>query len=558
MKDKHTTYNEADLKAQIEELKLQLEEANDALQAIQSGQVDALIVKNDNGPQLYTLKSADQTYRVFIENMNEGAITLNADGIILYANSRFAEMTGYPLSNIIGKELHSMVPENKRESFEQLIREAWHSETKSERLLLSSNHEEIPFLLSLKILQLEEGTELSIILTDLSVQKKAEKELKIKNELLEAAHQATAQLNLELEKKVSERTQDLFTSREHFKFLADNIPVIVWTALPTGELNYFNKRWYEYTGTTFEASKDWGWEEVVHPEDIDRCIQTWRASIITGKAYSIEYRYKRGYDGMYRWHHGHALPFRNENNDIIAWFGISTDIEEQKMAMQKKDDFISVVSHELKTPLTSVKAYIQLAMAYRLQPIPAAVNKFIDKADQFTRKLENLINDIMDVSKIHAGKLQFSVDAVDVNQLLSNCVENSKLLYPAKKFTINTGEQKVAKANYERLEQVILNLINNAVKYAPGSDRIILSALLENNTVRISITDFGIGLTEDQKDLIFNRFYRIASETNTVSGLGMGLYISSEIIKAHGGRMGVESEVGKGSTFYFVIPALNK
>ena len=549
--EENKTYDQ--LLEQVEDLKWQLEEANDALNAIRTGQVDALIVSNENGHKLYTLKSADQTYRVFIENMNEGAITLNKNGIILYSNTRFAQMIDLPLSQVIGSELRSFIPVEAYPSFDKLINKGWNSENKAEQLLVRADNSIVPFLLSLKILELDEGTELSIILTDLSTQKEAERELKLKNELLEAAHTTTARLNMELERKVEERTRDLLTSREHFKFLADNIPVIVWTALPNGELNYYNKKWYDFTGTSFEESKGWGWTDMIHPEDVERSKNSWSISVNTGTAFSTEFRYKRASDASYRWHYVHALPFRNNQNEIIAWFGISSDIEDQKMAMQKKDDFISIVSHELKTPLTSVKAYIQLAMA-NTQPIPGQMNQYIEKADQFTRKLEYLINDIMDVSKIQAGKLQFTIAQVNINKLVSSCIENAKILYPAVNFIFEAGHDLFVSGNYERLEQVVLNLINNAVKYSPGSDEIIVAIKDENDVVRVLVKDFGIGLNPDQKDRIFDRFYRIANVSSAISGLGMGLYISSEIIKAHKGSIGVESKLHKGSTFYFTLP----
>jgi two-component system phosphate regulon sensor histidine kinase PhoR len=207
-----------------EEVRMQLEEANDSLQAIRTGQVDAFVVHGENGHQLYTLKTADQTYRVFIEKMNEGAVTLNRSGLILYSNSRFAEMIDAPLENVLGLAFEHFIPLNSKEKFIRVIENGWTADCKEEITLITKRGREVPCLLSCNTLELDEGTALSLILTDLTIQKRNEQILLVKNEELATAQNATAQLNDELENIVAERTSDLSISREHFKLLADNIP----------------------------------------------------------------------------------------------------------------------------------------------------------------------------------------------------------------------------------------------------------------------------------------------------------------------------------------------
>jgi len=271
------TYEE--LLSEIMELRIQLEESNDAINAIKTGQVDALVINNDGDHQLYTLKSADQTYRVFIEKMKEGAVTLNKDEIILYSNSQFASMMNLPLSKVIGLPFSDFIPQEMREVFKVLIKKGWESDSKGEISLRNHKNKLVPFLLSFSSLELDEGTSLSIILTDLSKQKETEKQLKIKNEQLEEARLKVSKMNEELEDTVRIRTKDLLVSREHFKFLADNIPVIVWTTQPDGQADYFNKKWYEYTGLDFEQSKDIGAQRVLHPDDVKTTMQAWNEAI---------------------------------------------------------------------------------------------------------------------------------------------------------------------------------------------------------------------------------------------------------------------------------------
>lgn len=539
-----------ELLAEIEELQSQLFEATETIEAIRTGQVDALVVKDGNKHQLYTLKSADQAYRVFIEKMKEGAVTLNKNGIILYSNSQFASMVNASLSTIIGLPFSHFIPAESKEVFENLMCQGWKSDSKGEMSLTNKNNDLVPFLLSFTSLELDEGKALSIILTDLTSQKETEQQLKQKNNQLEEARLAVIKINEHLEELVAERTNDLFLSREHFKFLAENIPAIIWTARYDGTADYFNKKWYEYTGLSFEQSKDLAWQSVLHPDDQASVIDCWNEAVRNGTEFQCEYRLKRAADGTYRWHSGKGDPFKDENGNIVAWFGISIDIEDQKKEIEKKDEFISVASHELKTPLTSLKGYIQLVGIY--ENLPAQVYSYITKANESMTKLQNLINELLDASKVQAGKLKFNTEILDLNIYINSWIENSDHIYSSYRIKREIQPNLFVNGNADRLEQVLMNLVSNAVKYSPGKDEIIISAARNGDDVVVSVTDFGIGLSETDQKKIFERFYRV--NTNNSPGLGMGLYISSELIKEHNGKIEVKSEPGKGSTFSFYLP----
>ena len=297
---KPLTANQTELIKEIEELRLQLQEANETIHAIRTGQIDALMVTTDTGPQLYTLKSADHTYRVFIEKMKEGAVTLNQDEIILYSNSQFASMIDLPLSEVIGIPFGKFIPEGCKADFKKLMKSAWNSDSKGEILLRNNKDRVIPVLLSFTSLELDEGTALSIILTDLSAQKETENQLKTKNEQLEEARGNVAKMNEDLEDMVKERTKDLLLSREYFKYLADNIPVLIWTADMNGKLDYINRQWYEYTGFDLEDSKI-KQAELVHPDDLETSSMAWRQALKNKQKYEQEFRFKRNADRAYRW-----------------------------------------------------------------------------------------------------------------------------------------------------------------------------------------------------------------------------------------------------------------
>ncbi|AMR33802.1 hypothetical protein A0256_21360 [Mucilaginibacter sp. PAMC 26640] len=551
------SYSNNSLLAEIEELRQQLEEATDTISAIRTGQIDALVVKNTEGHQLYTLKTADETYRVFIEKMSEGAVTINREGIVLYCNTRFAEMAATPLDEIIGSPLLDYVPGKSKAKLQKLIDGSWDGDCKEEITVKDGGGEDMYCLFSCTTLELDSGAALSLIVTDLTTLKATEKELKLRNEQLEEARATTEKLNLSLEQIVKVRTKDLTISREHFKLLTNNIVQMTWTTLPTGDASSFNQRWYDYTGLDFSASTGLGWLSAVHPDDLAITSERHEHAIKTGELFEVENRYRR-HDGVFRWHLNRSTPLTNEEGEIIFWVGTATDIEDQKREMERKDDFIGIASHELKTPLTSLKGYLQLMAAYKKEELPQSVKNYITKAGGSLNKLQSLINDLLDVSKIKAGRLEYAISEVDTNILVNQCIENAVLNYPGFSFVNLAAESYKVVGNQERLEQVLMNFISNAVKYSYVNKSVVLKTEKQGELVRISVTDKGIGLSEDQKSKIFERFYRVEDNQNMTSGLGMGLYISNEIVRSHNGKIGVESVFGEGSTFYIELPALNQ
>jgi len=550
MKAERTT---EELLAEINELRYQLEESADTIEAIRTGMVDAFVVHGENGHELYTLKTADQTYRVFVERMGEGAITINKKGIILYSNSRFAEMVGIALDKTIGKSLDQFVEGYTADKLNNIVVEGVLNDYKTEVELSYDGSESVPVLLSITDLHLEEDSVWSILLTDLSSQKQAQRLLKSKNAELELARNQTLKLNDKLEDTVLKRTRDLSLSKEHFSLLANNIPQITWTNLPDGKLNFFNQRWYDYTGLSAEESLQNGWSKVLHPDDLQLMRERFAFSIHTQQVFEIENRYQHK-DGQYRWHLNRSIPLKNEAGEILFWVGTATDIDDQRKAIEKKDEFIGIASHELKTPLTSLKAYLQLILGFKREPVPEQVKSFTAKASHSLHKLQSLVEDLLDVSKIQAGKLFFSQVPMQVNDLLSICVENAGYMFPEYNVIYSPGEDITISGNQERLEQVIMNMISNAVKYSPLHKDIKITVKKETASVRISVTDYGIGLSPDQQEKIFERFYRVDDKSFMASGLGMGLYISMQIVSNHKGTMGVESKLDQGSTFYILLP----
>jgi PAS domain S-box-containing protein len=229
------------------------------------------------------------------------------------------------------------------------------------------------------------------------------------------------------------------------------------------------------------------------------------------------------------------------------------ELLQAKLLEEKKDEFISIASHELKTPLTTIKAYTQLALSISKDKEHETIQKYLIKVDQYAGKLNFLLNDLLDVSRIHAGKLMLSQTEIEMDRFLKEVI-NSMQQIIQHKIILETFQPVKIKIDTLRLEQVITNLLSNAAKYSPGKDKIIVNSFIQNNSIVVSFKDFGIGIPRQKLNKIFDRFYRIDEVSKDFSGLGIGLFISSEIIKQHEGKIWAESNEGQGSTFYFSLP----
>jgi len=228
-----------------------------------------------------------------------------------------------------------------------------------------------------------------------------------------------------------------------------------------------------------------------------------------------------------------------------------TDINDQKESDRKKDEFISIASHELKTPLTTVKAFFQLA-GREIHPQLKSFN-IIGNASRQLNRMERLIEDLLDVSRINSGKLQYNFEDFDFQTVLKETIESVQEIFPGHKLILERSVSIIFKGDRHRIEQVMVNLLNNAVKYSPESDKVLISSELHGDKLLVTVKDFGVGIPKKHVNELFGRYYRIDGEYN-FQGLGLGLFISSEILKRHGGSIWVKSEPGNGSAFTFQLP----
>src|SRR6266851_629012 len=473
--------------------------------------------------------------------------------------------------------------------------------------------------------------------------------------------------------------QQLKTSEENWHLLAETVPQLVWTTGPDNRLDYCNQRYCEYTHATFEQLQGYGWRQFLHPEEAEGVLALRHHTLETGEPYESECRLRNGQTGEYRWFLARGTPVRDETGQIVKWFGTNTDIEEQKrieealrqsqarinllmnssiigifvseedqiveanetylrmtgytredlragsisglrmtapeyipqtqqarqeLTMsqhvtryekeyickdgshlpvvvgavtlrldplqvigfvldnsarkeleQRKDDFINMASHELRNPLTILK--LQTTLLHRqlakqgLQDFAPALSSMEVQINAITR----LVEELLDVSKIQAGRLEYLQETVDLDALLQEIADTMQQTHPSHSILVHGAVQASLLGDRDRLGQVFTNLLSNAIKYSPDAQTVEMDLSASPETATVRVRDHGLGIPREQREKIFERFYRAAGpQQRAIPGLGMGLYIVAEIIERHGGTIVVDSEVGKGSTFTVTLP----
>ncbi len=233
---------------------------------------------------------------------------------------------------------------------------------------------------------------------------------------------------------------------------------------------------------------------------------------------------------------------------------LEAEIKRRKDLEKQKDEFINIASHELKTPVTSIKAYAQI-LCHRFKKQGDEISaSYMTKMDVQVDKLTDLISDLLDISKIDGKKLSYKAEKFDFSTLVNEVIDEVHLTALSFKIEKDTASTKIVEADRNRIAQVITNLLSNAVKYSPKTNRVIVQTTSSDTDVTLSVKDFGVGIPKDKYERIFERFYRVHENGKQFSGMGLGLYISAEIIKRHQGKIWITSEEGKGSTFYFTLP----
>ncbi len=383
-----------------------------------------------------------------------------------------------------------------------------------------------------------------------------------------------ANLYTALQRELTERTraqESLRQSEMLLRQLADAMPQMVWAAKPDGSIDYFNKRWYDYTGFA-EVYDENSWTQILHRDDVKRSVAAYRKSIESEQPFEIEYRFKDRTTGGYRWFLGRALPIRDQVGKVIRCFGTCTDIDDQKRASEKlelavaqrtaslqeavaqMEEFSYSVSHDLRGPLRAMQGYCHILLEDAVADLSADNIAYLKRIANSAERLDRLIQDVLAYTRV--SRVEMSVGTVALEHLVSDVLRSYiGEFHPTPQITVQKPLLNVV-AHEPSLLQCLSNLISNAFKFvAPDTVpqvRVWTQRVPEG--VRIWIEDNGIGIQPDQKAKIFNMFER-APEASKYPGTGVGLAIVKKAIHRMHGDVGFESVPGKGSQFWIQLPS---
>jgi PAS domain S-box-containing protein len=289
----------------------------------------------------------------------------------------------------------------------------------------------------------------------------------------------------------------------------------------------------------------------IHPDFRQKAADLVEAAFNRGTRFDMEYPIIGHHDGTIRWVRGIGELQHNEGKDYLT--GVLHEITESKKDELRKNDFIGMVSHELKTPLTSLNAYLQMLQAKARKADDSQTQRALDQSVKQVKRMTNMINGFLNVSRLESGKIQIDYQNFDMADLIHDLEQETIELYAPHKIIFDPVLPTIVNADKEKIGQVVINLISNAVKYSSSGSTIQVACIQENGLAKVSVSDEGIGITEEDQRRLFERYYRVENNNNKISGFGIGLYLSAEIINRHHGKIWVESEINIGSTFYFTI-----
>ena len=367
--------------------------------------------------------------------------------------------------------------------------------------------------------------------------------------------------------------QALKQREQELKLITEVIPQQVWTTLPNGEIDYINRRWQEYTGMSLAEVQQKGWSIIVHPDDVAQVEEKWDKAIELGIQFNAKGRL-RGKDGVYRWFLGRAVPLYGDRGEIVKWYGTNTSINRIKEledelrqqtidlinANQLKDEFLAIVSHELRTPLNPILGWSQLLSGGRLDAEKTA--KGIEIIERNAKLQTQLIDDLLDVSRILRGKLNLKQTPLNLESVIRSALTTVQLAANTKKIQIETKfEPDVGRVfgDAARLQQIVWNLVSNAIKFTPEEGRVTVELARVENRAQIQIIDTGRGIEPEFLPYVFERFRQAqSSSTREFGGLGLGLAIVRHLTELHGGTVSVNSlGVGRGASFTVRLPLMN-
>ncbi len=485
---------------------------------------------------------------VMLSSIGDAVIATDIDGVINYVNPVAQQLLGMSQTEIMYKQIDKvfkLIDGKTRRTIPNPIPKVIE---KNDRvvvsgmpILISQDGKQIPVDDSAAPISDETGVVKGVVMVfrDVTDRRRNEREL--------------AKLTWELDYQVGKLNN-----------VISSVPGIVWEVSADGSrpthLNFvsnFAEQMYGYSMEEWLKSPNF-WDKVIHPDDLETVNREFAEMIRIGRGSMVEFRCVKK-NGETVWVQTQVVIISDSKRRTVGLRGVTTDISERKELEKRKDQFIGMASHELKTPVTTIKVFSQMIERALEQKGLHEMASYAHRMNEQIDKLTHLIGDMLDISRIEAGKLPFEYISFRLDDLIEETVENMRSITHRNEIVITESCDCTIYGDKERIGQVIINLLTNAIKYSPAGSKILVSASGKQNLAVVSVQDFGIGISKEYQSKVFDRFFQADDPVEkTFPGLGIGLFITSEIVKRHGGKIWVKSERGQGSTFYFTIPLQEK
>ncbi|NWG86814.1 MAG: CHASE domain-containing protein [Hydrogenophilaceae bacterium] len=483
-----------------------------------------------------TVREREAFIQAIVDHAADGIVVIDQAGRILSFNHAAEAIFGHAAAEVIGQNVKMLMPEPDSSRHDGYI--ARYLRTGEKTILgarrevagLRKNGEIFPLDLAVSEVYQTGGRVFAGMMRDITERKQAEEALR--------------------------------ASEERFDLAIRGANDGLWDWNLKNNTVYYSPRWKEMLGyADYEVSPSLEeWSSRVHPDDLEPVMAAVRAHL-DGKTslYMSEHRIRHK-DGHYLWILDRGIAQRGEQGRPQRMVGIHTDISERKRMEKMKNEFVSTVSHELRTPLTAIRGSLGLIAGGMTGELPQQAKELIDMAAANTERLLALINDLLDMDKIQSGALQFDLKAQEIMPLVEQAVANNRSYAEQYGVTylLEAGLPGVmARVDAARFIQVMANLLSNAAKFSRPGGSVEVAVKAEDDSLRVSVTDHGVGISESFRDRIFEKFSQgDSSDTRHKGGTGLGLSISKSLIEKMGGQIGFDSQLGQGSTFYFTLPVV--
>lgn len=544
MIDADANAENAKLRERVRELEDRLHEAESTLHAIRTGDVDALVVERQDEAEVYSIATADRFYfQLAQQAASIGAFDWDPVRQRLYWSEGIFQILG----------VDSKTTEPTEEMF-------WHAVHPDDRDRLRAK---LDALFASDAVDFYD--EFQICRDDGSCRWVTSKGRVLRN--ADGTPRRFVGVNIDITER--KRIEEALTESESlFREMADAMPQMVWTARPDGHTDYYNERWYEFTGYPRERFGDESFTPLLHPDDVGRCLEMWYASVRTGTEYVIEYRFWCRKTNAYRWYLTRALPIRGRDGRIIRWIGTCTDVHDMKLAQEaltrsedalreadrRKDEFLAMLAHELRNPMAPIQTGLDLLTLELPQP-----NQTVAIMREQFGHLVRLVDDLLDVSRIMRGRVELKKEPAELAALVHRAVATVQPWVDSRRqrLVVAVPERPVySKVDSVRVLQVLTNLLNNASKYSDPKSQIDVTLSVSDDRAQFSVRDRGIGIEPEFLPHVFDLFSQASRSLDRAEGgLGIGLTLVKNLVQLHGGRVEARSEGPKrGSEFLVYLP----